>query len=341
MNLKAIKIWLLVGLLWGMPALCSADVVMNYKDVDIRAFIDSVAIFSGKNFLIDSRVHGKVTIVSTGSIPEAEAYNVFLSVLEVNGFAAVESGAVIKIIPRAESKHRAIPVQSEGLDNDAMVTQVLALKYADSQQLVALIRPLISANSHLVAYTLGNMLLITDSASNIKRIKGIIRLLDRKDTVGVHLFKLKHASADKLAGTLGRLYPSAPNSPNSLKAISQQPGNILMVVASPQKINEVSSLINKLDAAPIAEGGRLKVRYLKYAKAKIIENVLTRLMSAKAGSGKPLFANDVRVIAEETTNSLLITADPSNLTSINAIIDKRTYKRLAAVFLPMRLYPTL
>jgi len=322
--------WVL-ALLWVMPA-WAADITLNFKNADIRALIEFVAGFSGKNFLVDNRVKGNVTIVSPTALNEKEAYEVFLSVLEVNGFATVNAGSVIKIVPRAESKQKAVAVHSgRAVADDEMVTQVLRLKYADSQQLVALIRPLISPNSHLVAYPRGNMLLLTDASSNIRRIQEILSLLDRKDAVGVQMFTLKHASADKLSATLSQLYPSVPNSPNNLKAIAHQPGNILVVVAAPQVINEVASLVEKLDIAPESDSGRLQVRYLKHANAVDVAKVVNELVGgqsvATAGQTKTLFTGDVKVVAEDATNALLITADPSDIASVNHIIDKLDVRR--------------
>jgi len=323
MFFKWIKVSILMLLL-----LCSAsyayaaDVTMNFKNVDIRAFIDFVAGFSGKNFLVDNRVKGKVTIVSPIAIAEEDAYQVFLSVLEVNGYATVQAGAVIKIIPRAESKQKSVPVRSGNFNSDdRMVTQVLRLKYADSQQLVALIRPLISPNSNLLSYARGNMILLTDSASNIQRIQKILHLLDRKDAIGVQMFALKHASADKLSATLSKLYPP------TVKAIAHQPGNMLVVVAAPQMINEVADVIAQLDTVPESDSGRLQVRYLKYAKAKNIETVLSNLMGTKSVPGKSLFSGNVKVVADETTNALLITADQSDITAVGKIIDKLDVRR--------------
>ncbi|MDQ6991734.1 MAG: type II secretion system secretin GspD, partial [Mariprofundaceae bacterium] len=216
-------------------------------------------------------------------------------------------------------------------NNDAMVTQVLRLKYANSQQLVSLIRPLISPNSYLVAYPRGNMLLLTDSSSNIHRIQKILKLLDRKDMVGVQLFTLKHASADKLARTLSKLYPSSPNSPNGIKIMAQQPGNMLMVVGAPQKIKEVASLIDRLDITPESDSDRLQVRYLKHGTAEDIAKVITALIGGSTpktpGAGKPLFSGDVKVVAHKITNALLITADSSDMHGINRIIDKLDVRR--------------
>ncbi len=330
------RVWMLIALLMSSTTAWAEGVTMNFKNADIRAFIEFVSSFSGKNFLVDNRVKGSVTIVSPTPISEDEAYDVFLSVLEVNGFAAVDSGSVIKIVPRAEGKQKAVTVRETGRapSNDEVMTQVLRLKYADAQQLVALLRPLISPNSHLVAYPRGNMLLLTDSASNIRRIQKVLKLVDRQDAVGVQMFPLQHASADKLAKTLTGLYTKAgPGSPNSIKALAHQPGNILIVVAAPQMINEVAALVKKLDVQPKPDSGRLQVRYLKHANAVDVAKVLTELVGGAAATkpgaaGKALFTGDVKVVAEPAINGLLITADPSDMNAVNGIIDKLDVRRL-------------
>ncbi len=336
MKLKHIVIALCFSLFLSAPFAMAKDITLNFKNADIRAFIEFVAGFSGKNFLVDNRVKGKVTIVSPSPISQEHAYEVFLSVLEVNGFATVPGASITKIVPRAESKQKALPVRlNQGVADDSMVTQVIKLRYADAQQLVALIRPLISPNSHLVAYPRGNMLLLTDSASNIKRIQRIMHLLDRKDAVGVQLFTLKHASADKLATTLTSLY--AANTPGAqkgaVKALAHQPGNMLIVVAAPQIINEVASVIERLDIAPESDSGRLQVRYLKHANAEDVAKVINELVggqtaaTAKPGQAKPLFAGDVKVVADAGTNALLITADPSDIKAVSRIIDRLDIRR--------------
>ncbi len=323
----------------------SADeITLNFKNADISAFIEFVAGFSGKNFLVDNRVKGKITVVSPMPMSKQEAYDVFLSVLEMNGFATVHAGSVIKIVPRAESKQRALPVRS-GIagKNDAMVTQVIRLHYANGQQLVALIRPLISPNSHLVAYPRGNMLLLTDTASNVRRIQKILDLVDRKDAVGVQMFTLKHASADKLATSLERLYQASGGGPplpggtaaSKVKIMAHQPGNILIVVAAPQILNEISNLIDKLDIAPKSDTGRLQVRYLKNATAVDVAKVITELVGGQTSATKAagqapasvLFSGDIKVVAEPATNALLITGAHADIVALNRIIDKLDVRR--------------
>ena len=337
MNFKSVVAVFLLMIFTFSNQAFAKDVTLNFKNADIRAFVEFVAGFSGKNFLVDNRVKGKVTIVSPTAISEDLAYEVFLSVLEINGFAAVPSGSVVKIVPRAESKQRSLPVVtgSDGEGDDGMVTQVLRLQYADSQQLVALIRPLISPNSHLVAYPRGNMLLLTDSASNINRIQNILSYLDRKDAVGVQLFKLEYASADKLAQTLTALYQGAGPSAGAaaVKALAHQPGNMLVVVAAPQIINEVAGVIRRLDVAPESDSGRLKVRYLKHASAEDVSKVLNELVGGQSSAsgaqaqGKMLFSSQVKIVAEPATNAVLITADPSDIAAVEAIINQLDVRR--------------
>jgi general secretion pathway protein D len=293
----------LIGLLTPARAMAK-DVTLNFKNADIRAVIDFVAGFSGKRFLIDNRVQGKVTIVSPTPIPESQAYQVFLSVLEVNGFAAVPSGPVIKIIPRAESKQNALPVESgQPPDNDSLITQVIRLQYADAMQLMALIRPLVSPDSLVTAYAPGNMLLVTDTASNVRRVERIVRFLDQKDAVGVHVFHLQHASADKLAATLNSLYVGGTVA-DKLKALAYGPGNVLVVAASPQRINEVIDVVDKLDTVPRPGNSRLQVHYLRYASAKDVAAVLNKLvgrhapMAGRPGGQEAVFSGDVKIVPD-------------------------------------------
>ncbi len=326
---------LLIGLFANAQAATAEDIAFNFKNADIRAFIEYVAGFSDKNFLIDNRVKGKVTIISPAPVPEDQAYDIFLSVLEVNGFAAVKSGSVIKIIPRAEGKQKGAEVVTASRGNDALVSQVIKLKHANAQELVSLLKPLISPNSHLVAYPRGNMLLLTDSGSNAKRILQIVRIVDRKDAVGVKIFTLKYASADKLSKTITSLYAGAQGKSigTQVKAISYQSGNMMIVVAPAQVIREIESMVVNLDVKPEADNGRLQVRYLKHASAEGVAKVLSELlgqagMQKSGGRGKALFSGDVKVVADPATNAILITADPSDMQAVNHIVDKLDIRRL-------------
>jgi len=328
----------------AVPQALARDVTLNFKDADIRAFIEFVAGFSGRNFLIDNRVKGKVTIISPTPVSDEAAYAIFLSVLEVNGFAAVQSGSVIKIVPRAEGKQKPLPVVSESdaksrnktKAGDELITEVIRMQYADASQLMAILRPLVPPNSSISVYGRGNMLLMTDSAANIRRVRQVVKLLDRNEAMGVKVFSLKHASAEKMAQALGQLYSGAPTQGaiGRVKAMAYQPGNMLIVVAAPQLLNEVIRMVEKLDIAPETDNGRLYVRYLKNADAEDVAKVVNSLISGQTQTGKPgaqgkaLFSGDVKVVADPATNALLITADAGDRVGLDRLIDKLDIRRL-------------
>lgn len=326
---------MVLSLMMSVPPAQARDITFNFKDADIHAFIKYIADLTGKDFLVDSRVKGKINIISPKPIPEKDVYNVFLSVLEVNGYVAIPSGSVIKIIPRIEGKQQALPVVGTQAPNtEAMITQVLRLQYADAKQLVPMLRPLLSRNSQIEAYPRGNMLVVTDSADNILRIQRIIAMLDRKESIGMHVFRLKHVSSDRIASIITNLYQGQPQQAGGtqLKAIPYQPGNMLVVVGMPQSVNEVAGIVRKLDVAPRTNTGRLQVRYLKFADAKNVAKILNSISSrnkssSMAPTSKALFAGSVKVVADPPLNAILITADPNDIAAVDSIVDKLDIRR--------------
>lgn len=332
---------------WPLLSFAEAGVRFNFKDADIRAVIKFVSAFSHKNYLIDNRVKGKVTIISPESVSKKDAYKVFLSVLDMNGFTIVEAGAVTKIVPLAEGRQKAIPLQTKGRPSlgDRLITRVVKIKHTDAQQLVAVLRPLLSPNSNLVAYASANMLLLTDSASNIRRILDIIDVLDVGNTSGVKLITLLYASADKLARTLTGIYsakgarPRAPGAAGGVKILAYAPQNILVVIGPSSIAEEVATVVRRLDKKPEHAAGNLHIRYLKNADAEAVAKLLGGISSDSAAGAagakgavavglKPLFSNEVKIVADPATNALIITADPSDWKSINRIVDKLDIRRL-------------
>jgi len=332
--------WLVVS----GPAKAS-EVTMNFSNADIRSVIKFVSEFSHKNFLVDNRVKGRVTIVSPTPIPAKDAYKVFLSILEVNGFTAIPSGNVVKIIPLAEGKQKAMPVSAGGKTggSDILITRLIALKHASAQQLVGVLRPLISPLSSLTAYMPANILILTDTASNTDKVLRIVQALDVSEAVGVRLMALKYASAEKVAQTLQSLYAGAgvvaravPGQRQamvgSVKIIAHNPGNILVIVASGATMPEIISVVRKLDVPPKPDSERLQVRYLKNADAEDVAKVVTSLVTGQTvnarGARRAMFSGEVKVVADPATNALLITADPSDRKAMDALIDKLDIRRL-------------
>ena len=157
------------------------EITLNLKNADIRALISTVSKFTGKNFIIDPRVKAKVTVVSSNTMSKDEVYEVFLSVLQVHGFAAVRTGTVIKVIPIVNAKQAPLPLISgkTRTSGDELITKIIRLDHVPASQLVPILRPLVPQQGHLAAYYPTNTLIITDHAVNIQRLLKIIAGVDQ------------------------------------------------------------------------------------------------------------------------------------------------------------------
>src|SRR5690606_10123726 len=190
-------------------------IVMNFQDIELAALVDLISKLTGRNFILDDRVKGKVTIISPGKISVDEAYAVFNSVLQVKGFTTVPSGAVIKILPAQEAKSSTVETVlpgAPGVAGDEFITKLIPLDNVDVNNMLGIVQPLVSANGLLAAYTATNTMIIIDSASNIDRISQILRELDVdvKDR-GVEVVRLNYAFAGELAATLAQVLEDPAN----------------------------------------------------------------------------------------------------------------------------------
>ncbi len=156
------------------------EITLNLKDADIRALISTVSKFTGKNFIIDPRVKAKVTVISANTLTPEAVYEVFLSVLQVHGYAAVPTGSVIKIVPEVNAKQGPLPLagKNDKFAQDELVTKIIRLDHVPASQLVPILRPLVPQQGHLAAYNPTNTLIITDHAGNIHRLMKIISGVD-------------------------------------------------------------------------------------------------------------------------------------------------------------------
>ena len=297
----------------------NVTVDINFQDADLIQIIKLMSELTKKNFLIDEKVKGKITIVSQKPVSLDEAYQVFLSILEIQGFSVVEQGPIIKILPTQEVKEHALPTATDSrrplsATSDEYVTQLIQLQYADANELRALLTPLVAKQSNLLAYPATNTLIVTDISSNITRLIKIIRTLDVESPGAIlKVVSLKHASAEQLAAALQaamegleQLGPSpggaeggagpegapAPRRPVAARqAAAQQRSskapkiipdvrtNSLVVIATQDNMGITENLIAKLDI-PTPEGrDQIHVYYLAHANAEELAKVLTAQVS--------------------------------------------------------------
>lgn len=303
----------------------SDRITINFDNADLRTVVKFISELTGRNFLVDDKVKGTVTILSPSEITVEEAYRIFLSVLEMKGFTVVDAGAVTKIIPSTEARQKDITtLKLDGLGQigreDRIVTGVVPLNFANANDLKGILSPLVSKESQIAAYMPTNTLVITDYASNIHRLMGIIRDLDVEGVdEKITVVPLKYASAQVLASELLALMdkgaqqaarrttttqparPGVPAAPqpgvpqpaaaptegaviSASKIIADERTNSLIIIASATDTQKIMGLIEKLDT-PLPPGRkRIHVYFLEYAKAEEIMQVLAQLSGRGTGA---------------------------------------------------------
>ena len=321
-------------------------VQLDFNDVELSVVIDTIAQLTRKNFIYDDRVRGRVTIVSPSKISVEQAYAVFESVLQVKGFTTVTTpGGVIKVIPIREAKESNIEtVRDERMtpDSDRFVTRLIPLRYIDAEAITATLKPLVSKDASMVAYPPTNTVILTDSASNIRRILAILDSIDvetYKEELAV--IKIEHADATNMAQQLSEIFgaevsstsasaarrtrarrtaaqpaaavPSGTPLAGAVRILTDERTNSLIVLTSRPRLAEIREVVAKLDI-PVQGGGRVHVYYLKHADAEELAATLSSLVSggpaaAPAGGGGAT-PQALRAAITELAEGVSVTADP-------------------------------
>ena len=320
------------------------EITLNLKDADIRALISTVSKFTGKNFIIDPRVKAKVTVISANTLSPEEVYEVFLSILQVHGYAAVPTGSVIKIVPEVNAKQGPLPLagKTDRYPLDELITKIIRLDHVPASQLVPILRPLVPQQGHLAAYNPTNTLIITDHAGNIERLLKIISGVDRPDSDELEIIPLKHASASELVRILNSLNTggTAKDASKKVKLAADDRTNSILVTGDRASRLKIRATISYLDTPLEDGGGNTHVIYLKYAKAENLVKILTGLkeQGAKTGivkgkaaptkvtSGSVISQNAI-IQGDEETNALIITADTNTVKNLRAVVRQLDIRR--------------
>ncbi|MBM4331504.1 MAG: type II secretion system protein GspD [Deltaproteobacteria bacterium] len=323
-----------------------ALITMDFQDVDLSVVIKFIGELTGKNFLVSDQVRGKVTIISPKKITVREAYKVFESVLEMNGFTAVPGADAIKIIPSGIARQAGLEIH-EGKEpsavkvEDRMITQVVPLEHAVSDEVRALFTPLISKDGTIVSYKPTNHLIITERASNIHRLLKIIEQIDvRIVEEKISVFSLEFASAKSLAEKITQLIsidprpptparpPGPPATQRVFKVIPDERTNNLIVLANHQDTQDIRRLISSLDKEAPKGKSQLHVRYLEHARAEELAKVLSSIVGSKAKAAPRTTppaapaAEETSITADKATNSLVITTSPQEFAELEEVIQK-------------------
>ncbi|MBI5577333.1 MAG: type II secretion system secretin GspD [Deltaproteobacteria bacterium] len=339
---------------------------MDFTDVDLPVLIKFISEQTRKNFIFDERVQGKITIISPRKISVEDAYNVFLSVLQVKGFATIEQGNAIKIIALRDAKQDSLPTARAGEPASAseFITRLIPLQYTDTAEIVPVLSPIVSKDGLLTAFPASNMLILIDSRSNIDRVMKILAELDVEGTSGIlRIFPFKYASVTEIARTLDSLYTGAGTAPaapgqagagaravrrgkgrgGAIRFIPDVRTNSLIVLAGADLMSDIEDLIKKLDIPSPENTGKINVYYLEHSDAEEVAKVLANLSgrapttptapaaAGPAGTVKSVITAEleggVRIAADKATNSLIIIASVNDYLTLVDVIKKLDIRR--------------
>lgn len=346
------------------PAQNSHNVTLNFVNADIDSVVGAIGALTNRTFIIDPRVRGQITLSTPNAVPKDEAYRLLLSALRLQGFSVVENGRYARVVPEADAKLQGgrVAVGENNVRGDQIITQIFRLNYESATNLVPVLRPLISPNNTITAYSANNTLVITDYAENVQRLARLISNIDVPAGVDLDVIPLQHGVAVDVATVVNRLLDDSARGAASdagqrvVLLAEPRTNSILLRAASRARADLARSLITRLDQ-PSQRGGNIWVVYLKNAEATRLAQTLRAIVSgdlsaqstgaampspAPAGvtqggaaptpSPAPALAAASgpasMIQADPTTNALIINAPEPIYRNLRDIIEKLDVRRV-------------
>lgn len=303
--------------------------IWNLKNADIRAIIQTVSLMTGKNFIVDPRVQGKITFISHTPMSANELYRAFLSMLQLLNFSAVQSGRIIKIVPSvdANSINNALATRTQPGNGDELVVRIIPIVNVSAVQLLPALRPLMPEWSSITAYSPSNSLILASTAANINRLAAMITQMDNANTNETAIVTLQHANAANIVNTLNSLENSdrALGKIDNFSIAADKVSNSILVSGNIQNINMLETLIHQIDQQTnINSATNAQVIYLNYLSAKKLAPVLTKLLSqpvTAANNSTNDAPENISIQAEpDNDNALLVQAPRHIMSEITDII---------------------
>ncbi len=318
----------------------SANFSVSFKDVDIKEFINSVSKNINKTIIIDPTVQGLISIRSYETLDKDTYYQLFLNVLDVYGYAAIEMPHnVLKVISSKRAKGVVAPLPKEGVtfDGDELINRVIPLRYISAKKITPLLRQLNdnTESGSIINYDPSNILLITGRAAVVNRLHSIVTDLDQAGDNEIELYKLNYA----IAADVVKIVNEAINPINNLKqevsivgkVIADERTNSILISGDTYIRKKSILMIKKLDKRQSSDGNT-KVVYMKYAQASKLLDVLNGISEGFHNEKKTKQSNQwnqrpVAIKAYDQTNALVITADPDMMLALGEVIEKLDIRR--------------
>jgi general secretion pathway protein D len=344
---------IILSVLFLMPGYGYAKgIVLNFSDVDISTMVKFISDLTGKNFIMDEKVKGKISVFSPSKISTDEAFNVFTSVLELKGFSVIKTGKFYKILPSSDAKQSGMKLLS-GTErvpvNEAYVAQIIPLNRMPSKEAETFLKPVISKDGYVASFGPANSLLVVDSALNIQKVLDIVKALDSDmNREGAELVFLQHATADNIASIVQEWLYGRDQTTRSTQQQNQGGSvggllvpdarlNAVIIFGNDKDKEDIKKLIALVDVEPPTSSSKINVYYLENADATEVSKVLEGMFkttsnapvaAAKAGAPQQsaFEGTNISITPDKATNSLVIMASPTdyqNLTQVIKQLDRR------------------
>jgi general secretion pathway protein D len=328
--------------------------VLNFNDVDISTMVKFISELTGRNFVMDDRVKGKISVYSPSKISPEEAFNVFTSVLELKGFTVIQAGRVYKIVPTSAARQSGMKILTgaeRGPVNDAYVARVISLENIAAQDAVTFLQPVVSKDGYIASLGSANTLLVVDSDLNVQKIMGILKIVDTSQKrEGAELVFLKNATAENVANVIrewmgikekgARTAGQSVSVPSGGLIVPDARLNALIIFGSDRDKEDIKRLIAMVDVPSPTSSSKINVYYLENADAteatKVLEGVVKESTSAAAQTGAQMGAaaqqsafegGKIIVTPDKATNSLVILASPADYQNLLQVIRKLDKRR--------------
>jgi len=295
----------------------SQELLVNFRDTDLKEVVSFVSEVTGKTFVVDPMVKGRVMVVAEKPVSPDELYQLFLSVLEVHNFVALENDGIVKIVPRNETRTASVPVSVSRNTKSSgdIITQVIPVYNVSAVQLLPVLRPMVRQEAHLAAYEPSNSIVITDSAANAQRIRQLVSAFDGNAIGESEVIMLRHAGAEAMAELVRKTLVGDSDNKGLKVAnvVADSRANRLLVTGDLVSRKRVRELVRRLDTDIMARSSSNVVE-LQYADAKEVAAALSEIATKMGGEN-----STASVVSSESLNAIMLSGDPSTITSLKSL----------------------
>lgn len=327
-----LRLALLLALLITQYSHAQSGYKINVRGAELTQFITQIAGLTGKTFVVDPRVRGNVTVISSASLDEDAIYQLLLSVLRVNGFTAVPAGEIIKIVPQAQGKQSGLTDASALAQSgeEVLITRVIRVDHIQASSLVPILRPLLPEYGHVATVPNSNLLIINDHKNNLDRLERLIQEMDAVEEEIIRMVPVKEAGIDTLLTLLQRLAPDQLSNDikgaRQVKVIANEHNNSLLLRGKVSSVHIIEELIKELDK-PINASSAATTFWLAHADAESISEILTNLMAGQIAGDDSAQQKALSIQADKSLNAVIVRADPIYMASIKSLIESLDIRR--------------